>query len=167
MAAKASSSPEFSRVGLFAGLGAVVACVAVIGYIAATRPPVDTAANEKNQAQVTMGGTTYQKFCLECHGDRLKGRASWDRAIHMREQAGIPLNADGVTWHLSDQRLFGAIATGDRVKNGKSERIHKDGYAGKLSDAEIWALIAYFKTTWTARQLLAQQESTQRERPGN
>ena len=35
---------------------------------------------------------------------------------------------------------------------------------GKLTDQEIWALIAYFKTTWTARQIESQKETNLRDR---
>ena len=89
--------------------------------------------------------------------------------VTSNKQAGIPLNADGLTWHMSDWHLHDAVATGIRVRDGETKRIHDTAFGkaqgGPLSDKEIWALLAYFKTTWTARQVESQKEQTLREHP--
>ena len=145
----------------------IVLCVAIIGYIASQRPAEISLADAQNRKQVDLGQLTYQQNCMACHGVKLKGKPSWE--VASPKQAGIPLSADGTTWHLSDRHLFDAIATGTRVKGGKTDRIHDTAFGkaqgGRLTDAEIWALIAYFKTTWTARQIESQKETGLRERP--
>ncbi len=161
--APSGEAPASSRAGLWVGLAVTAFCIAVITYIAVTRPTGTSLADAENKAQVDLGRVTYQQHCMDCHGERLKGKPTWHRTIKSQNQAGTPLNADGVTWHLSDQRLFSAIATGVRVKGEKTKQIHDVPFAGTVSDDEIWALIAYFKTTWTARQLHSQQETTLRE----
>jgi mono/diheme cytochrome c family protein len=161
------TAPKHSRIGLWFGLGAILLCIAAVAFIAANRPAGQSLATVENKKQVELGEATYQKTCLACHGLKLKGKPSWE--VETAKQAGIPLSADGTTWHLSDQRLFDAIASGVRVKGGKTKRIHDTAFGaaqgGKLSDKEIWALIAYFKTTWTARQFESQKETSLRERP--
>jgi mono/diheme cytochrome c family protein len=162
-------SPKHSRVGLWVGLAAIAACVAIVGYISANRPAEQSLAAIENQKQVELGQLTYQQNCMGCHGVKLKGKPSWE--VASPNQAGIPLSADGTTWHMSDNHLFDAIATGERVKAGKTTRVHEQAYAksagGRLTDNEIWALIAYFKTTWTVRQIESQKETSLRERPEN
>ena len=160
-------APTHSRVGMWVGLAAVAACLAVGGSIAAHRPAPQTLASEDNRAQVKLGETTYFRACASCHGNRLDGKPTWAPGVTSNKQAGIPLNADGLTWHLSDQHLFNAIAKGLRVEGKNERRIHDKGFAGILSDREIWALIAYFKTTWTARQVESQKETSMREHPAD
>jgi mono/diheme cytochrome c family protein len=161
------TAPRHSRVGQWVGLGVIVLCVAIIGYIATQRPAEISLADAQNRKQVDLGQLTYQQNCMACHGVKLKGKPSWE--VASPKQAGIPLSADGTTWHLSDRHLFDAIATGQRIKAGKTTQIHDTPYAkaqgGRLTDQEIWALIAYFKTTWTARQIESQKETGLRERP--
>ena len=145
---------------------AIALCVAVVAFAASQRPDEISLAAAENRKQVDIGQLVYQRNCMACHGVKLKGKPSWE--VNSPKEAGIPLSADGVTWHLSDNHLFEAIATGIRTKDGKSQRIHDSGYGkvmgGKLTDQEIWALIAYFKTTWTARQIESQKETNLRDR---
>jgi len=161
------TAPRHSRIGQWIGLGVIVLCVAIIGYIASQRPPENSLADAQNRKQVDLGQLTYQQTCMACHGVKLKGKPSWE--VGSSKQAGIPLSADGTTWHMSDRHLFDAIATGVRVKAGKTTQVHDAPFAktqgGRLTDQEIWALIAYFKTTWTARQIESQKETGLRERP--
>lgn len=161
------TAPRHSRIGQWIGLGVIVLCVAIIGYIASQRPAEISLADAENHKQVEVGQLTYQQTCMACHGVKLKGKPSWE--VGSAKQAGIPLSADGTTWHMSDRHLFDAIATGTRVKGGKTDRIHDTAFGkaqgGRLTDAEIWALIAYFKTTWTARQIESQKETGLRGRP--
>jgi len=165
MAAQAQPGGGFSRVGLLTGLAAVLLCVAVVGYIASQRPAEQSLAAAENKAQVDLGQLIYQQNCMACHGVKLKGRPSWE--VASAAQAGIPLNADGITWHLSDNRLFQAIKEGVRVRGDETKRIHEDKVGAALADKQVWALIAYFKTTWTARQVESQKETTLRERPAS
>ena len=161
------TAPRPSRIGMWIGLGVIALCVAVVAFAASQRPDEISLAAAENRKQVDIGQLVYQRNCMACHGVKLKGKPSWE--VNSPKEAGIPLSADGVTWHLSDSHLFEAIATGIRTKDGKSQRIHDKGYGkvmgGKLTDQEIWALIAYFKTTWTARQIESQKETNLRSRP--
>jgi mono/diheme cytochrome c family protein len=161
------TAPRHSRIGQWVGLGVIAICVAVVGYIASQRPAEISLADAQNRKQVDLGQLTYQQNCMACHGVKLKGKPSWD--VASAKQAGIPLSADGTTWHISDRHLFDAIATGQRVKAGETKKIHDTAFAksqgGRLTDNEIWAMIAYFKTTWTARQIESQKETGLRERP--
>lgn len=158
-------APTHSRVGAWVGLGVIAACVAVGVYLSVNRPVEQTLASEENRKQVELGEKTYQRVCISCHGMKLSGKPTWAPGVTSKKQAGIPLNADGLTWHLSDNHLYATIATGLRVEGKDKRQVHDAGFAGVLSEREIWALIAYFKTTWTARQLASQKETTLRERP--
>ena len=159
------TAPSRSRTGQWVGLGVIVFCVAFVAFIAVNRPAEQSLAAIENRKQVELGQLTYQQNCIACHGVKLKGKPTWEVATPT--QAGIPLSADGTTWHMSDRHLFDSIATGVRVKGGKTEQIHKIAFQERLKEDEIWALIAYFKTTWTARQIESQKETSMRERPSD
>lgn len=74
-----------------------------------------------------------------------------------------PHDESGHTWHHPDQLLF-AIVKGGLVPPYAPAAYESDmpAFAGKLSDEQIWAVLAYIKSHWHSPQLLeARRQMTQ------
>ena len=124
-----------------------------------------------NDAQVlAQGRTIYQAQCAACHGARLEGQPNWRERDAGGRLPAPPHDASGHTWHHPDQVLF------DLVKYGVAKAAHLPGYdsampayEGKLSDAEIVAVLAWIRSQWPADVRKLQQqadEAARRQRKG-
>ncbi len=77
-----------------------------------------------------------------------------------------PHDESGHTWHHPDRVLF-AITRNGLVPPYAPEGYASDmpAYAGRLSDDEIWAVLAFIKSRWTdpeVRAARAQMSSSRR-----
>lgn len=67
-----------------------------------------------------------------------------------------PHDESGHTWHHTDEVLFGITKHG--LVPGKygppDYESDMPAFGGKLSDDEIWAVLAFIKSHWTTRELL-------------
>jgi len=157
---------KFSKVGLFVGMGCVALAVAVIGYISANSRSVELRASVTNKEQVALGRRVYQDNCEACHGVQLKGLPTWHKTVQGDvTRAGTALNTVGDVWQVSDNHTFQVIKQGTRPipEGAQPVIIHQEPFADKLTDDEIWGVMAFIKTTWTVKQRVAQEETTQRE----
>ena len=110
-------------------------------------------------AQVARGETVYRAHCAVCHGAKLEGQPDWRRQLPNGRMPAPPHDESGHTWHHSDSVLFGI------TKRGLVPPYAPQGYAsdmpafgGKLTDDEIWAVLAYIKSHWTGAVLPARAE---------
>lgn len=98
--------------------------------------------------QVQAGIAVYSQHCTSCHGASLEGEPNWQR----RDAAGLlpapPHDPSGHTWHHPDSMLFDFVKYGPRHFAGADYPTKMPGYEGVLSDTEIWAVLAYIKSTW-------------------
>ena len=86
------------------------------------------------------GAALYQTNCLRCHGGATGG--------NLRDLPP-PHNANGHTWHHTDQQLE------DIVLNGFSFSVEEQkmpAFKDKLTPEEVKAVLAYIKTWWTPEQ---------------
>ncbi|MGA1206658.1 MAG: c-type cytochrome [Litorivicinaceae bacterium] len=101
-----------------------------------------------DSAQVQAGIVVYSQYCASCHGASLEGEPNWQR----RDAAGLlpapPHDPSGHTWHHPDAMLFDFVKYGPKHFAGADYATKMPGYSGVLSDAEIWAVLAYIKSTW-------------------
>jgi len=104
---------------------------------------------------VALGEKVYLQHCSSCHGARLEGQPNWRQHLPNGRLPAPPHDESGHTWHHPDFVLF-AI-----TKNGVVPPYAPPGYesdmpafAAKLSDEEIWAVLAYLKSHWTSAELL-------------
>lgn len=76
-----------------------------------------------------------------------------------------PHDASGHTWHHPDSVLFGITKHGLVPGKYAPPKYESDmpAFGGPLSDEEIWAVLAYIKSSWPAGIRKAQLEMT-RER---
>ncbi len=100
-----------------------------------------------NQSQVEKGRRIYVAECASCHGANLEGQANWRRLLPSGKLPAPPHDASGHTWHHSDQVLF------DMTKKGPAAlpsgyRTDMPAFAGKLTDEDIAAVLAFIKSTW-------------------
>lgn len=87
---------------------------------------------------VAQGRRTYQRMCSRCHGPQGKGDGG---------AAGPPpADLTDETWDYgsSDGEIFAAIHDGTSAD--------MEGYAGRLSDTDIWNLVNFLRSIGPAKK---------------
>jgi mono/diheme cytochrome c family protein len=79
--------------------------------------------------------------CASCHGDRLQGQPGWRDGLRAEHPPPPALDADGFAWHNPDRALVGIIRHGIVARG-------MPAFAGEVSDDDIWAVVAFMKSTW-------------------
>lgn len=76
-----------------------------------------------------------------------------------------PHDDSGHTWHHADQVLFGIMKNG-LVPPYAPENYQSDmpAFRGTLSDNEIWAVLAYIKTSWSEEMWKVRAEMLRNQR---
>lgn len=113
-------------------------------------------ADPSDAAKVALGAKVYAQQCAVCHGAKLEGQPNWRRRLPNDRLPAPPHDESGHTWHHPDHVLF-AITKNGLVPPYAPKDYESDmpAFAGKLSDEEIWAVLAYLKTHWTSADVLA------------
>lgn len=106
-------------------------------------------ADASNAALVAEGEAVYRQHCGSCHGTRLEGQPDWRIRKQDNRLPAPPHDVTGHTWHHPDAVLF------QITKNGLVPPLAPEGYQSDmpafgraLSDRQIWAVLAYIKSTW-------------------
>lgn len=140
-------SNPFSRYPLlWAGVG--LALAAAVAAVAIDWPtPTTAGADPDDPAQVSLGRAVYSENCASCHGVRLEGQPDWRIRKPDGKLPAPPHDETGHTWHHPDKQLF------DITKSGVAALVSgyesdMPAYRGVLSDEEIWAVVAFIKSTW-------------------
>ncbi len=98
---------------------------------------------------VAAGEPLYRQHCASCHGGTLEGEPDWRTRKPSGRLPAPPHDATGHTWHHADAQLFALTKFGAKpplVPPGyESDMI---GFGEILTDREIWAVLAYIKSTW-------------------
>ena len=101
-------------------------------------------------AQLALGEKIYAQHCAACHGAKLEGQPNWRAKLPNGRMPAPPHDDSGHTWHHTDDILFGI------TKHGLVPPYAPQGYesdmpafGGKLSDAEIRAVLAYIASHWS------------------
>ncbi len=108
-------------------------------------------ADPDNPQQVSQGKTLYDQYCAACHGADLEGQPDWRRRKPDGRLPAPPHDETGHTWHHSDMVLFNITKFGLAPPYGP-EGYESDmpSFGGQLTDAGIWDILAYIKSTWPA-----------------
>ena len=118
-------------------------------------------ADPENAVQVTQGLNVYEAQCAECHRSDLKGEPNWRARSATGELPPPPLNGTAHTWHHTDGLLFEIVKEGPGAAlPGYKTKMRP--FAGKLTDDEIWAVIAYIKSRWPTKIRARNAEMQQR-----
>jgi mono/diheme cytochrome c family protein len=117
-------------------------------------------ADPDDRTQVVRGQTIYEQQCAACHGLRLEGQPNWQSRLPNGRMLAPPHDASGHTWHHPDEMLFGMTKEG--IVPGKyappGYQSDMPAFGGKLSDDDIWAVLAYIKSRWPTEIRRAQHE---------
>jgi mono/diheme cytochrome c family protein len=131
-------------------------CTIAIGTSAVLALTWGCGEKPRDPAQIALGQKLYAQHCAACHGAKLEGQANWRQRLPNGRMPAPPHDESGHTWHHTDRVLFGV------TKNGLVPPYAPQGYesdmpafAGKLSDDEIRAVLAYIKSYWTSPDILA------------
>lgn len=140
-----------------AGLGAVVALTAAVAWW----PRGPSGADADDAELVALGRQVYAAHCAECHGADLRGETpDWRQRKPNGRLPAPPHDESGHTWHHGDAQLFAITKHGVAALVGGGYESDMPAYDGVLSDREIWAVLAYIKSTWPDRIRRVQEQRT-------
>lgn len=108
-------------------------------------------ADPDNAQQVARGQTIYMQQCAACHGAQLQGQPDWRSRLSNGRLPAPPHDGSGHTWHHPDSVLFGitkhGLIPGQYAPPGYQSDM--PAFANSLPDNDIWAVLAYIKSTWS------------------
>lgn len=119
----------------------------------------------EQRPDLALGQEIYAQHCAACHGAKLEGRPDWRKPLPSGRMPAPPHDDSGHTWHHSDRVLFEITRNGLVPPNApKNYESDMPAFAGKLSDDEIRAVLAYIASRWSdeVRKLRAQMTANAR-----
>ena len=146
------------------GLGLLAAAFAFLvgAIVVALFQEAKTLADPANPQQVARGNSVYAKYCAACHGANLEGQPNWQEKLPTGRMPAPPHDASGHTWHHPDTVLFGITKHGLVPGKYAPPKYVSDmpAFGAQLSDADLWAVLAYIKSNWPDKIREAQTEMT-------
>lgn len=135
-------------VGLLATAVALLALAVIAALWENNRHP--QRADPDNPKQVARGSAVYAQQCAACHGAQLQGQPDWRTRLSNGRLPAPPHDASGHTWHHPDSMLFGITKYGLLPGRYAPPGYQSDmpAFSVTLQDDDIWAVIAYIKSTW-------------------
>jgi S-disulfanyl-L-cysteine oxidoreductase SoxD len=150
------------------GLGVLAATVAFVAgaIVIVLLSGGEMLADPDDVRQVARGKAVYEQYCAACHGARLEGQPDWRDKLPTGRMPAPPHDASGHTWHHPDGMLFGMTKYGLIAGKYAPPRYESDmpAFASVLSDEEIWAVLAYIKSSWPPEIRKVQREITLKQR---
>ena len=113
-------------------------------------------ADASDAQLVAVGEVLYQQHCASCHGAELEGQPNWKQRDENGYLPAPPHDETGHTWHHPDEQLFEITKIGTEAFVGMGYKSNMIGFEDQLSDSEIWAVLAFIKSQWSARIQRAQ-----------
>ena len=107
---------------------------------------------------LAIGAMVYEAECATCHGARLEGQRDWKRRDAEGYLPAPPHDVNDHTWHHPDAQLLDIVRRGTAAVVGQGYRSRMPGYAGKLTEYEMRAVLAYIKSTWPRRVIETHDE---------
>jgi mono/diheme cytochrome c family protein len=147
-------------------IGGAIAAVLVVAGIGAFlwHGERQQRADPTDRTQVALGRQAYAAHCASCHGAALEGQPNWRQRLPNGRLPAPPHDVSGHTWHHPDRVLFEITKYGIAAHAPQGYESDMPGFGEKLSDDEIWAVIAYIKSEWPPEILTRQTEISQRAR---
>lgn len=131
---------------LVVAAGALVGLAAVWQVLFPERAPL---LRTDDATLLERGRSVYMSQCASCHGMNREGQANWrERGADGRLPAP-PHDETGHTWHHPDEVLFRITRDGVAKAAGMPDYVTSmPAYGGRLSDAEIVAVLSWIKSQW-------------------
>lgn len=119
-------------------------------------PGEDPRADPRDAGRVALGQKVYAQHCASCHGAQLEGQPNWRQRLPNGRLPAPPHDESGHTWHHPDDVLFGIVKKGPVPPYAPlGYESDMPAFAGKLSDGEIWAVLAFINSHWKSPEVLA------------
>lgn len=109
---------------------------------------VGAGAGPAAAADFAAGEALYRQECARCHGADLKGEPDWQTPAAGGRIKAPPHDESGHTWMHSDQELFEMVKTGRGAAAAPGYVSDMPVFAGRLSDDEIRAVLAFIASRW-------------------
>jgi len=114
--------------------------------------------------QIAQGRQIYAQHCAECHG--ANGEGQRPEAPLERDETGRypapPHDGTGHTWHHDDDLLFQIVRDGGT--GDPANFYDMPAFGDKLSEADIYAVLAFIKSLWTDELRAYQRQVTEQVR---
>lgn len=112
-------------------------------------------------ALIDRGKGIYNQYCASCHGPEAEGAPNWQQPNERDNLSAPPHDDSGHTWRHGDGELFEMIHDGWRDPFNKTQDLTMPAFGDTLNDAEIRAVIIYFKSLWSKEHRRYQFEESQ------
>jgi mono/diheme cytochrome c family protein len=139
-----------------------LACLGALALVA-TACTEKPRADPSNAEQVARGKRVYEAQCAVCHGAQLEGQPNWRERLPSGRFPAPPHDPSGHTWHHSDALLFSITKHGIERHAPPGYESDMPAFGKQLSDDEIWAVLAYIKSTWPEETRKWQAEVSQED----
>lgn len=139
------------------GMAAVIVVAAATAFLAWPDGAAPGRADPTDIKQVALGRQIYAKQCASCHGTDMAGEPDWQSRKPTGALPAPPHDETGHTWHHPDAQLFAITKQGVKPFAPAGYISDMPGFGDRLSDAEIWATLAYIKSRWSP-EVQAKQE---------
>jgi mono/diheme cytochrome c family protein len=132
-------------------IGFVVVCTLVL-VVFAIRSGSQSITASMDRADVTnaefvaQGKQIYATRCAGCHGSDLTGEQDWPQRRPNGVMPASPLDESGPARQRNDQWLFTTLKHGGQATALPGYTSYMPAFGG-LTDADIWAVISYIKST--------------------
>jgi mono/diheme cytochrome c family protein len=152
-----------SKFLLVASLVAIGA-TAVVMLVERRAASVATEARPDRPAQVALGRTIYRQGCAYCHGSEREGHEEWRPDTPVSSGLAPPLDERSPAVERPDRDMFEIVKFGGQPFLRVGQRSQMPAFEFNLTDAQIWAVIAYLKYRWPS-EALARHEAANRSQP--
>ncbi len=147
-----------SRSGLAWGAGGALVLLLAAGAYWYARP---SAPDLNDPDLIAAGREAYYLHCAVCHGAQLEGEPNWRTPKADGSLPSPPHDASGHTWHHPDRVLFEITWKGGASVAPPGFPSRMPAFEAQLAEREIWAVLAFIRSTWPA-DIRARQESVTR-----
>lgn len=140
-----------TRFKLFFALGIAIFAAMILWLIPVSETRSGRLLLPENRSVVSAGAEIYAAQCASCHGANLEGEPDWQSRDGEGYLPAPPHDAEGHTWHHTDQVLFRLTKYGlSKLSGLESYKTRMPAYEGVLTDEEIIAVLSFIKSQWPA-----------------
>lgn len=150
--------------GFVVGFAIILVVGVIVLAVIRGGPSSGSRADSGNTQLVAQGRMVYGQYCASCHGANLEGQPNWKDELPEGGRPAPPHDASGHTWHHADALLFEIVEQGPAASPLPGYVYRMPAFGETLSDEEIWAVLAYIKSTWPSDIQAAQEQVNQQSR---